>query len=469
MKLKIMGVVAVLVATTAATPAAAAPPSIGWRDCGDGLQCGSIMVPADWSRHGGQETELGLAKLPAKDQDHKLGALLVNLGGPGPQISVFRQVQPAFSELTQWFDVIVADPRGFEKSSGIGCPLTAPVPADFVASDRAAYEDYKARNRQFGLECSKAAGALSGTLNSWQVAHDMDAIRAALGRRTLNYYGNSYGTVFGQAYAELFPRRVGRMYLDSVIDHTNLSVVNWYAERAAATERNLRRFADWCSAQASCALHGHDVLTVWDEVIAKAERRPIPAPRVGPDVTVTAARIVSRSFVSAEGEWPSLAQALAETHAGDASLFAEELSGARDPDLSRIMLCSDFPYPYVSDYRDVKGVEGQLRKVAPRLGWRQAWWTVYHCAGLPATPTFAPHPVRPRGLPPVLIANGEYDDTTPPRDGQRLAVQLPGARYLPAVGGHALYWSGDRCVRDHVHRYLTTGQLPPAGATCMAT
>jgi pimeloyl-ACP methyl ester carboxylesterase len=66
----------------------------------------------------------------------------------------------------------------------------------------------------------------------------------------------------------------------------------------------------------------------------------------------------------------------------------------------------------------------------------------------------------------VLIAGGEHDDTTPPADGRRLAGRLPGARYLKAAGGHALYLSGDPCVREHVHRYLVGGRLPPAGTTC---
>ncbi|MEV4245896.1 alpha/beta hydrolase [Streptosporangium canum] len=61
---------------------------------------------------------------------------------------------------------------------------------------------------------------------------------------------------------------------------------------------------------------------------------------------------------------------------------------------------------------------------------------------------------------------GEYDDNTPPQDSRHPAAQLPGARYLPAVGGHALYLGGHPCVREHAHRYLTTGAMPQAGAAC---
>jgi hypothetical protein len=97
------------------------------------------------------------------------------------------------------------------------------------------------------------------------------------------------------------------------------------------------------------------------------------------------------------------------------------------------------------------------------------WPLANHCGGLPPTRTFPQHTIHPDGLPPVLIANGEYDHTTPTLDGQRVAAQFPGARFLSAQGSHALYWSGNQCVRQYANRYLITGELPPVGARCMAT
>jgi hypothetical protein len=228
-------------------------------------------------------------------------------------------------------------------------------------------------------------------------------------------------------------------------------------------ERNLHRFAAWCEDTPSCSLHEQDAVEVWDAVIAKAEREPIPAPAAGPDVTVGATEIVGRAFFSDERGWVRLATALAQAHAGDASLFARN-GGAPDPDLSRIALCADFPYP--SGYRQLKALETDLRRFAPRVGWRVVWPMANHCGGLPDTGTFAPHPIRAPGLPPVLITSGAYDDTTPPQDAKRVTRWFPGARYLPTLGGHALYLGGHPCVRDHAHRYLTTGALPPTGATC---
>ncbi|MET0136287.1 MAG: alpha/beta hydrolase, partial [Kibdelosporangium sp.] len=316
-----------------------------------------------------------------------------------------------------------------------------------------------------GERCAVAAGPLAGNLNSWQVARDMDAVRAAVGERELNYYGNSYGTMFAQAYAEFFPNRVGRMYLDSVIDHTRTSIRQWLKPRAETEERGLHRFAEWCAADAGCALHGQEVLQVWDEVMARAERDPIPAPGAGPGVTVDPSTIASRAHTTFPDIWAPLAQALADARNGDATWFTV-VGGARDPDLSRIMFCGDFPYP--TEYPEVKQLENELRRIAPRIGWRSAWPMANHCAGLPKTGTFPQHPFRTAGLPPILVVNGDHDSTTPPEDGRHLVAQWPGARYLRVPAGHAVYFSGNPCVRGHVHRYLTTGVLPAAGTVCAA-
>ncbi len=443
------------------TSAAATPePGLSWQDCGDGLQCGSLAVPSDWAQPDQAPIALGLAKLPATNSVGKRGVLVMDLGGPQAQISAFRQpaFQERFAELRQWFDLVIFDPRGFEASSGISCPLPAPTEADYVFPDQAAFDVYAEQNARFGREC--ASTPLAGKLDSWQVAHDLDAIRKGLGERKLNYFGNSYGTVYAQAYAGLFPDRVGRMYLDSVMDHTNRSLRNWLGQRARANERSLHRFADWCAGQSSCALYGRDVLTVWDELVERAEQQPIP----GGGTTVSAEQIVARADVSAERRWPAFATALAEAHAGDATKLATKPAFPPDPSVMRIAVCADFPYP--GDYQAVRAVETSLRSVAPRLGWRQAWIWAMNCARLPGNGTFPPQRHDFGRLPPVLVVGGEHDDNTPPEWGRHLAAQLPGARYLAADGDHAVYVDGNACARAHVHRYLTTGQLPPKNAVC---
>lgn len=458
---------AVLQGVAAAEPDTG-PPTLDWRACGDGVECAELPVPADWAHPRDQQATIGLGKLPARDQATKRGALLVNLGGPGPGVPYLPQFKGALTDLTQWFDVVLFDPRGFGASSAVTCPTPSPLPLriEWAFGSEDAYTTYAEQNRGFAADCATAIGPL--VLNAWQVAHDMDAVRAALGQQKLDFYGNSYGTVFGQAYAEVFGNRIGRMYLDSVDDHTRKRFVDWITPNAVTDEANLQRFADWCARDARCALHDRDLLAVWDGMLAKATQQPIPAPGAGPGATVTAASIVSSSFIAGEATWPELAKAIAAAEAGDATLFATQRRGAPDPALSRFMLCADFPYD--TRYGEIKQVEHQLRAgPAPRIGWRQAWIIGMHCAGIPRSATFPPHPLRAGGVPPILLVNGQFDHVTPPEGAENVAAQLPGSRLVGAAGHHAQYLGGrNRCVRDTVHRYLSAGELPAAGAYCAA-
>ncbi|WP_086820071.1 alpha/beta fold hydrolase [Allokutzneria sp. NRRL B-24872] len=448
------------------TTSAAASEPLRWRDCGEGVQCADVRVPVDWARPHGARTSIGLAKLPAQDQAKKLGPLVANLGGPGATVPYVPQLKGSFAELTKWFDVVIFDPRGFGASQGVTCPQPAPVP-DLKAwpPNRETFASYTEANRRFALDCTPALGPLRDKLNSWQGAHDLDAIRVALGQRKLNYYGNSYGTVYAQNYVELFGDRVNRMYLDSVFDHSNPDVRSWSLSGPAVTEANFHRFATWARQDPASALHGKDTLAVWDRVIAAAQRNPIPAPGAGRAVAAT--EIVMAAPSGFEQEWPNFAKALAQADTGDATLIATRRLGGKDPDLSRIALCSDFPYDV--SYDSLKRIENTARERAPRVGWRSVWLMGYHCAGLPKLGTHPPKPIKAGKLPPVLVASGNHDDGTSPEFARRVSAQLPGSRYLSAEGGHAQYWAGrNACLRDRVHRYLVGGELPTPGTHCAA-
>ena len=80
-------------------------------------------------------------------------------------------------------------------------------------------------------------------------------LRAALGDRRLTYLGKSYGTYLGATYAELFPRRVGRLVLDGPLDpaSSNLDVARG---QGIGFQRALDAFLDDCLRRSSCPLSG---------------------------------------------------------------------------------------------------------------------------------------------------------------------------------------------------------------------
>ncbi|RVX40287.1 TAP-like protein [Nonomuraea polychroma] len=455
-------------AGTLQAPVAAAPPALTWAGCGDGMQCAKLTVPIDWRHPHGRKTRVDLARMPARDPARKLGSLVVNTGG-GATIQPVRATPTVVSELTAWFDVVLIDPRGMGdkgSSAAVECDTPQPSIAGLIlAPGEAGWRAQARANAAYDASCRKAMGAAYAGLTSWQVAHDLEALRAALGEPELRYFGNSYGTVYGQAYLELFPAKVGRMVLDGVPDHTRPSLERWLTEYARTEEQQLGRFHDWC--RAGCALGGDDAIEVFDRLLTRV---PLPAGK---------GTVSKEEFLLAVKEglappvWPRLAAALRKAADGDASDLAKlrPLPPESPGYPAGAMLCHDF-MPGLPGYREFQAIESRLRAVAPRIGWIHGRYQVARCVGMGKSPAYPPHPLRAEGVPPVLIAIGDTDANTPHSGAEHLAAQIPGARVVRHGDGHAAYLMqsasglGATCLRRYVHDYLTAGALPRSGARC---
>ncbi|MGR6918674.1 alpha/beta fold hydrolase [[Actinomadura] parvosata] len=447
-----------------------------WKDCGDGLRCADLVVPVDWADPGGPSTSVHVAKLPTTGKSAK--PLIVNFGGPGTSTAMLRrkgdpdapaELPRLLDELQRSFDVIAIDPRGMsEPASGKKVSCAEPESSIYgllLAKAKQDWDAHAATNAAHQASCRIMAKSTWGGMTAWNVAHDIDALRAALGQDTIIYAGNSYGTVYAQAYLELFPQRVGRMYFDGTADHTQPDFEAWLRDYAVTQERHLTLFRDWCARRTDCALHGRDAGRAWDELVARVRRAPLPA---------SSGRTVSEGQLYAGGikgmnpaRWPQLATALRKALDGDAGDFLEELR----PDeggtsISQDALCNDF-MPKLPTYEEFQGIEARLREIAPRFGWLEGRFELGRCWGRNGGASWAPHPLRVKDTPPILFAIGELDNNTNHLGQAHVAEQIPSARVLRHGDGHAS-WAGNTCLRRHVFTYLSTGALPAPGTRCPA-
>ncbi|MFY1693243.1 alpha/beta hydrolase [Plantactinospora sp. WMMB782] len=201
------------------------------------IECAQVTAPRDWAvPDAGVDLRVSISRVKASGE--RLGAILVNPGGPGAQGSslagALAALQPSVSER---YDFVGMDPRGTGQEGG-----TAPDQLGLVCeipNDRLSTADLDARDRSPSsiAEHQKApravaeacqSKALTPYVTTWQTAHDMELIRQLLGDDTLNYVGYSYGTWLGAKYASLFPASAGKMVLDSS--------VNWQGRLQAAFE-----------------------------------------------------------------------------------------------------------------------------------------------------------------------------------------------------------------------------------------
>lgn len=468
-----------LATTTPTAQAQAAPPQLSWTNCGQGAQCATLRVPADWRRPHGATTTVDVARIPARDPARRTGTLIGNLGSgnsTGIALQVPPIIEPAIRKLTERLDLVLIDPRALGRTPGstrFDCAATpGPYNGLVVAKNEADWQAHAAAGAKYLDSCRQQMGELFGGLNSWQATHDLEALRIALGEQRLRYFGNSYGTVIGQTYAALFPDRVQRMYLDGVADHTQRRLEDWLRNYALAQERHFGHFRDWCAQRQGCYLHGQDALAVWDELVARATRAPLPAPSLGPGKTVDLHHLYAGALVGVRPPtFPVLAKAMALARDGDAGMFLTDLT--YDGDLNAnpgksahsLTLCNDF-IPDPPGYQEFTAIERRLKQLAPRFGWLEGRFEVARCLGISGGAAFPPQPLRIRELAPVLVGIGELDNNTNNIGAAHVATQLPGARTLWHGDGHAAFLLGNTCLREHVAGYLTDGLLPPPGARC---
>ncbi|TDD19647.1 alpha/beta fold hydrolase [Nonomuraea diastatica] len=450
--------------------------------------------------------------MPARDPRRSLGHLVVNTGA-GSSIQDVRARPDTVSELARWFDVVIMEARGSGDHDSAAAVRCAAPPPDVLrlqlSRGPAGWRAHARDNAAYGRSCRAAAGAIR--LTSWQVAHDLDALRAALGEARLRYFGNSYGAVYGQAYVESFPARVGRMYLEGVPDLTEPGLERRMTARARAVERQLYTFRDWCRGHLGCPLGEDDAVSVFDDL---AGRVPLPA---GPRSKVNARRLAAAVYAGlTPARWPELASALSAARSGDAgplaslaspSLVSPSLAsagaddapglpssgalsglapgdghgavrgpgataGGTDGTTLRMMMCHDVG-PAMPRYRRFLAMEGRLRAVAPRVGWMSGRQEAGRCLGLAGTgPSQASRPSSPSAGTRVLVGIGRLDIEAPASGAARVARRIPGAVVLWHGDGHDAYLlQGVRklratCLRARVHDHLVKGTLPARGSAC---
>ena len=181
-------------------------------------RCATLTVPLDWQTpDDGRTTEIALRVTRSQQRG---GALTFNPGGPGG--SGIEAGTPVYSKLPAQvrarFDFVSWDPRGVGLSgpaltdcspaNGVALPVTGPV--DW----RAYWEAQLAANAAANSACLAANLNTAPYLGTWQVVRDMEAMRIALGYEQWNYWGMSYGTSIGHAYARTFPASLRALIMD---------------------------------------------------------------------------------------------------------------------------------------------------------------------------------------------------------------------------------------------------------------
>jgi len=454
----------------------AAPPA--WSNCQDpvlsqaGAQCASLKVPLDWSRPDGEKIELALSRVKATHD--RQGVMLSNPGGPGGS----GLAMPAFlpqavpNDVGHTYDWIGFDPRGVGSSRpALTCEsnyLAGPRPAYRPADQAAAAPNEKAwiaRTVAYTKDCAQHNGHLLEHVHTSDTIRDMDAIRAALGERKINYYGFSYGTFIGQAYATVYPSHLARMVLDGNVPPDYPGYGDGGRAQMTSFQYVITRFFSWIASHDSVYHLGTTAAAV--NAAYTAVENALTAQPVG-DVGAAEWDDVFLTAGYAESRWPGVAAAFADWVSGNTvainNLYRVADHPGDDNEFAAFnsTYCIDGPFP--TDYGKVRADGFSIAAQAPLPAWGGFWFSA-PCTWWPVRPG-TPLKVDGRALAKlhtaILLINATRDGATPFAGALAVRRAFPSSALIAEVDGttHAGSLQGNSCVDRQIADYLATGKLP---------
>ncbi|PYC88390.1 alpha/beta hydrolase [Streptomyces tateyamensis] len=476
-------------ASDTAAPEDTGQGKLAWTSCNDSatpaLQCAMLDVPVDYAAPHGRKIQIKVNRLPATaPKDKQQGPILLNPGGPGDS----GLWMPAFisgqipQDLASTYDWIGFDPRGTNGSEPhVVCD------ASYFNGERPDYQVSQGTSKAW---LTKAAGYAADCTADWSWllphmttvdnARDMDSIRRALGAKQINFYGGSWGTSLGSTYGQLFPSRVRRMVLDSIVGPS----ISWYDHNILQDQEHQRRFdafAAW-TAKADSVYHlGTDAASIeqaYHQVEAALRTDPVdaaPAPgKIGPAEFEDTFYGGGYNFL----RWPRMATVLSayvtqhDTRPLNIAYNRYAAPGADDgtfPAYNAVQ-CTENNWP--RDWEYWKKDQARVNAGAPFYTYNNMWYNAA-CMFWPYQGNQAGRlKVTGKGLPPVLLFQATEDAATPYQGGLAMHDALPGSKLVVQTGGsfHEILFHQNPCLDDTFTAYLRDGSLPtgkgPIAKTC---
>ena len=451
-----------------------------WSEFGDDglVETGHLEVPINYDDPSQGTFDLYIARHLA-DPATRIGSLLVNPGGPGFGGSDFAIYagQIYGQEILDRFDIIGWDPRGTGLTTpAIDCTDDYDhfyASLDVTPEDAAERQAIADTAQEFADDCvTKNADIIDfiGTNNS---ARDMNSIRQALGEETISYFGFSYGSELGAAWATLFPDTVRAAVLDGAADPT-AGYIESGLQQSVGFENSLSTFLAQCSDDDSCEFHNDgDAQGAFDALMLALDNDPVPSDTDRPDVNLQVALSGVSEAMYSDQLWPQLAVALADAQSGAGAgllalydqYFARSADGTYGNSLEafQTIFCMDTAERLTVAEEDATAPD--FNAIAPRLS--PGTTGSYFCTYFPT----APDPrvdITGKNAGPILVMGTTGDSATPLAGTRVMADSLEDGRLVIVTGNQHTGYRVNACSADTIEQYLIdpVDNAPTDGAEC---
>ena len=457
--------------------------------CPKDAECGTIWRPLDPEGHVNGTIPIAWRLYKHRDAGPRAGVIVTQEGGPGfPTFGSAGSYLTLFEPLRKDRDILMVDARGTGASRAIACPSLQRSP-NRTTADIAA--------------CGRYLGRTANYYGTRLAAQDMAAVLDSLHIDKIDYYGDSYGTFFGQVFSALYPNRLRSVVLDSA--YPVIGETPWYFHAGEVVRQG---YEDACKRAPACAALPGTSLDRIRKLVAYLAVHPIRGK--APDgegrvhaVTVTPAMIGQMLFDGTDGpinhrELDAAARALFDNRdtAPLIRLASENMANEypQDPKsfsygLFAAVSCIDYQQIYdmnapLAARRAQRDAAIAARKKDYPLTYDPLTFEQFQqvpldisvlnfCIDWPKAPApYAPGNPIPDSAKftgaPALVLNGELDMLTTAAEGAVVTAQYPhGKQFIVANSFHVVAVDDvDDCGQRIVRNFVET--LDPGDTACAA-
>ncbi|KAF8217173.1 TAP-like protein-domain-containing protein [Mycena galopus ATCC 62051] len=472
-----------------------------WTNCYSNHQCARLKVPLDYAHPEGRSAAIAMIRVHSgvpHDSPRYRGPVLINPGGPGESgVNIVAWKGQLLSTIIgPEFDIIGFDPRGIARSTPRASFFANRAEREIWSVDDArsksmnASTDALSRAWARGMVIGQLAGERDdGSLRfitTDHTARDMLQIVRAHGEEKLQYWGFSYGSVLGAAFASMFPQNVGRLVIDGVEDSENYFATLW-DNNLLDTDKVWMAFIDGCVAAgpSGCAFFAPTAAEISDNVEKLSESlrsRPIPVRTDTSFGVVDYSRLrrtIFESLYSPYAMFPILAQALADVARGNGTTLFKMLEipafeCACDAAQHQFEFVSEgFPAVLCNDGKRISPeydeVLARYQSLSKTSNWADVWAPIpLQCLAWPDFPkNHFQGPFVANTSFPLLLVTTTADPVTPLWAANKMSQGFPGSVVLTQdSAGHCSISGVSLCTHKYIRQYFFDGTLPAPGTIC---
>eukprot|EP00727_Mastigamoeba_balamuthi_P007149 m51a1_g3054 hypothetical protein (892) ;mRNA; f:957525-967602 len=489
----------------------------GARPCYDKFWCYSLAVPLDhWDARRTEKLSVTFIVHPAADPAQRRGSLLYAVGGPGMVAHKFAPQVLTWTpkHVLDSFDMVFFDQRGIGLSCGLWCPNTTAYSGERAMMwNTQQQRDAILRDARFFAEQCKreSANNLAGQcivgsklpklaqintvlpfLSTKQAIEDVFSFTSLIDG-PFYFYGHSYGTQFGNAYALAHAQQLRGLILDCAVDLTVNDAVFWMDMQSGMINSTAILEAA-CSRDADCRRDlcwGSDCTHAFRNVFDGLRYTPVSVGFPLPTGEVVSRKLFLNKVESyamsamsdpkkragllravaagVRGNWLPMLRSIYWSSWTDVTTLAPSVGSADGDDSTAsywAILGSDYSYDFTPKGTTDPWAKGQsyFAATSATSGLPYASIGLYDLViaflQSKTVPRTLPPPLKAPGLP-VLVIASDMDNAVPFSHSVNIWSRLDRGYLVVRPGGmHTLWGRGFDCVDSAVDKLLFDRMTP---------